>query len=47
VRQRGLQRSHAAEGGAAEGAPLTPLPPALRGREVVIDIPVIFDLQAG
>ena len=30
-----------------KGAPLTPLPPALRGREVVIDIPVIFDLQAG
>jgi protein TonB len=25
----------------------TPIPPALRGREFTIDIPVIFELQAG
>jgi len=27
--------------------PLTPIPAALRGREFTVDIPVIFDLQAG
>lgn len=27
--------------------PLTPIPAALRGREFSVDIPVIFDLQAG
>ena len=27
--------------------PLTPIPAALRGREFMVDIPVIFDLQAG
>jgi protein TonB len=27
--------------------PLTPIPPALRGREFSVDIPVIFDLQTG
>jgi protein TonB len=27
--------------------PLAPIPPALRGREFTVDIPVIFDLQAG
>ena len=27
--------------------PLTPIPPALHGREFTVDIPVIFDLQAG
>lgn len=27
--------------------PVTPIPPALRGREFSIDIPVIFDLQTG
>ncbi len=27
--------------------PLTPIPAALRGREFAVDIPVIFDLQAG
>lgn len=27
--------------------PLTPIPSALRGREFTVDIPVIFDLQAG
>jgi protein TonB len=27
--------------------PLTPIPPALRGREFTVDVPVIFDLQTG
>jgi len=27
--------------------PLAPIPAALRGREFTVDIPVIFDLQAG
>ena len=27
--------------------PLTPLPQGLRGREFVVDVPVIFDLRAG
>ncbi len=29
------------------GKPLTQIPPALRGREFTVDIPVIFDLQTG
>ncbi len=27
--------------------PLTPIPPALRGREFTVDIPIFFDLQTG
>ena len=27
--------------------PMTPIPPALRGREFAVDIPVIFSLQTG
>ena len=27
--------------------PMTPIPPALRGREFTVDIPVIFSLQTG
>lgn len=30
-----------------KGRPLVPVPPALRGREFTIDVPVIFDLKAG
>lgn len=30
-----------------KGKPLTQIPGSLRGREFIIDIPVIFDLQAG
>jgi protein TonB len=29
------------------GKPLTQVPPALRGREFTVDVPVIFELQTG